>query len=283
MKSFTSLEEQPTSSHCFSHGQPRSLTSSYFSENWWRKQLYKRVDVLLDSGAQLSLIRQETAESRRLEGDNISITLTKLRGEEEEVTTKAYKVQVSSSDNKKGYVVKVIGIPTISDDIAKIETKEIGNQLGLKDKIHRGKDIDILIGIHYLSTHTRETKVGDLVARRSPLGWVIFGGQPGDTVSQPDFGQRNQWTWQLSHVNALRGNLVRQRSRRHGSSMIRGRKWATSGWCPFHAKEPYEDQPDNKHQAIKRLETTERTLESNPEHAKAYDNGDERTELCKEA
>lgn len=37
--------------------------------------LYKRGNVLLDSGAQLSLISQETAESLGLEGDNISITL----------------------------------------------------------------------------------------------------------------------------------------------------------------------------------------------------------------
>jgi hypothetical protein len=57
--------------------------------------LYKRGNVLLDSGAQLSLIRQETAETLGLEGDNISITLTKVGGEEEEIRTKVYKVQVS--------------------------------------------------------------------------------------------------------------------------------------------------------------------------------------------
>ncbi|CAB4007740.1 PREDICTED: uncharacterized protein LOC107356513, partial [Paramuricea clavata] len=47
--------------------------------------LYKRGNVLLDSGAQLSLIRQETAETLGLQGDNISITLTKVGGEEEEI------------------------------------------------------------------------------------------------------------------------------------------------------------------------------------------------------
>jgi hypothetical protein len=146
--------------------------------------LYKRGNVLLHSGAQLSLIRQETAESHGLEGDNISITLTKVGGEEEEIRTKVYKVQVSPPDSNKRFVVKAVGIPTISDDIAGIKTKEIAKQLGLKDKIHRGKGpVDISFGIDHPSMHTGETKqVGDLVARSSPLGWVIFGVKPGETL-----------------------------------------------------------------------------------------------------
>ena len=82
--------------------------------------LYKRGNVLLDSGVQLSLIRQETAESLGLEGDNISITLTKVGGEDEEIRKKAYKVQFSPPDNNKRFFVKAVGIPTISDDIAGI-------------------------------------------------------------------------------------------------------------------------------------------------------------------
>ncbi|CAB3977716.1 PREDICTED: uncharacterized protein LOC107334806 [Paramuricea clavata] len=68
--------------------------------------LYKRGNVLLDSGAQLSLIRQETAETLGLEGDNISITLTKVGGEEEEISTKVYKIQVSPPDSNKRFVIK---------------------------------------------------------------------------------------------------------------------------------------------------------------------------------
>ena len=56
--------------------------------------------------------------------------------------------------------------------------------MGLKEKIHRGKGpIDILIEIDHPSMHTGETKqVRDLVARSSPLGWVIFGAKPGETL-----------------------------------------------------------------------------------------------------
>jgi len=47
--------------------------------------LYKRGNILLDSGAQVSLIRMETAESLGLEGKNVSITITKVGGEEQEM------------------------------------------------------------------------------------------------------------------------------------------------------------------------------------------------------
>ena len=52
----------------------------------------KRGNVLLDSGAQISLIRLDTAESLGLEGKNVSITITKIGGEEEEMKTKEFKV-----------------------------------------------------------------------------------------------------------------------------------------------------------------------------------------------
>ena len=139
----------------------------------------------MDTGAQISLIRLETAESLGLEGKNISITITKVGGEEEqEMKTKAFKVQVSSLDNDRKFIIKAIGIPIISDDITAIKTKEIGERLGLtKEKVHRGKGpVDLLVGIDHARMHTGETKqAGHLVARNSPLGWVIFGATPGET------------------------------------------------------------------------------------------------------
>lgn len=85
-----------------------------------QRGLYKRGNVLLDSGAQISLIRLETAESLGLEGRNVSVTITKIGGEEEEMKTKEFKVQVTSLDAKRNFVVKAIGIPRISEDITGI-------------------------------------------------------------------------------------------------------------------------------------------------------------------
>ena len=49
-------------------------------------------NILLDSGAQTSVICIEPAENLPLEGKRVFIKLTRGGGEEEEMTTKAYKV-----------------------------------------------------------------------------------------------------------------------------------------------------------------------------------------------
>ena len=134
--------------------------------------LYKRSNVLLDSGAQLSLIRLETAASLGLDGKNVSITITKIGGEEEQMKTKEFKVQLTSLVNGRSFVVKAIGIPRISDDIAGI-SKEDAAKLSLltKEKIYRGSGpVDLLIGIDHAQMHTGETRQSEhLVARNSPL------------------------------------------------------------------------------------------------------------------
>jgi len=145
--------------------------------------LYKHGNVLLDSGAQISLIRLETATSLGLEGKSVSITITKVGGEEKEMITKVFNVQVTSLDSKKTFPVKAIGIPCISNDIVDIKTKDIIEGLGLKkENIYRGKGpIDLLIGIDHALMHTGETRQArHVVARKSPLGWVIFGAAPQD-------------------------------------------------------------------------------------------------------
>ena len=55
-------------------------------------------------------------------------------------------------------------------------------------KLHRKEcPIDLLIGINYPRFHIGETKVKDgLVARRSPLGWVIFGSNSDDTLLEAE-------------------------------------------------------------------------------------------------
>ena len=66
--------------------------------------LFKCGNVLLDSGAQVSLIRQETADTLGLKGKDVSVTVTKVGGEEETMKTKEYRVQlICFGDNKQVY------------------------------------------------------------------------------------------------------------------------------------------------------------------------------------
>ena len=253
-----------------------------------RDGLYKHGNVLPDSGAQISLIRQETAEALGLDGKKVSISITKVGGEEEEMTTKVFKVQVTPLDSKKAFLVKAIGIPCISDDVVDIKTRDIAESLGLKtERFYRGKgSIDLLIGIDHAHMHTGETRqAGHLVARKSPLGWMIFGATPRDAhganrilhvkytvpVDLSDF-----WTTEamgvavkpclctedkLSQVEREEAKIIESSCQKVGNQWMVSYPW----------KRDPTLLPDNKSQATKKLEATERRLTKNPEHAQAYD------------
>ena len=122
------------------------------------ENIQKRVNVLFDSGAQVSLVRQQTTDCLGQKGKDISVTITKVGGKEEEMKTKVYRVPVSAIDNSRKYSIKAIGIPCISDEIASINIIDITKHLGLvHEKIRRGKGpVDLLIGIDYAHLHTGE-------------------------------------------------------------------------------------------------------------------------------
>jgi len=110
--------------------------------------------------------------------------ITKVGGDEETITTKVYKVPVCTPDRGNTYSVKAIGITHISDDVTPVQIKLMAKQLGIEnEKIRRGKGpVDLLIGIDHAQLHKGETKQsGQLVARKTPLGWVLFGGSSSGT------------------------------------------------------------------------------------------------------
>lgn len=122
--------------------------------------IQKNGNILLDSGAQVSLIRSDTAELLGLKGRDTSVTIAKVGGEEETIRTKEYGIPVSSVDDCKKYLIKVIGIPSISDDMTPVPASQITELLGLSnEKIRRGRGpIDILIGIDHAHMHTGPTR-----------------------------------------------------------------------------------------------------------------------------
>lgn len=69
----------------------------------------------------------------------------------------------------------------MSSNISKIRVHEVVKLLGLgEENIKRGDSpVDKLLGIDHPRLHTGETKqAANLVARHSPLGWVVFGAKP---------------------------------------------------------------------------------------------------------
>jgi len=84
----------------------------------------------------------------------------------------------------RSFSFKAIGIPCISDDIVEVKAENIVEVLSLrKEYVYRGKGpVDLLIGIGDARMHIGKPRRAEhLVARHSPLVWVIFGATPGDT------------------------------------------------------------------------------------------------------
>ncbi|XP_077981413.1 uncharacterized protein LOC144436486 [Glandiceps talaboti] len=244
-------------------------------------------NVLLDSGAQISLIKTSLAESLQLRGKNISTTITKVGGEEEELCTKIYVVPVHPVNKKQIFNVKAIGIPSISNDISEVNVTEMSKQLNIKPyDIHRGSgSVDMLIGIDHAKMHAGETvEAGNLVARRSPLGWVIFGASTGEQpqncqvlhiklaapVDLTDF-----WTTEtmgvtvkscsckpdnLNPAEADEARIIDETCTKVGSQWL----------IPYPWRKDPSLLPDNRIQAEKKLYSTERRLMRHPDHAEAY-------------
>ena len=58
--------------------------------------VFKCGNVLLDSGAPLSLILQSTAQTLGLKGKDTTVTITEVGGENEIMRTKVYKVELKA-------------------------------------------------------------------------------------------------------------------------------------------------------------------------------------------
>ena len=249
----------------------------------------KQGNLLLDSGAQVSLIRQSLAEQLGLKGKEVTITLAKVGGEEEELTTKLFRVRIRSLANRcEIHTITAVGIPCISSDITEIKLSHLAGFFGLGETEICRKDgpVDLLVGIDHPKLHTGETReAANLIAWQSPLGWVVFGATPGiptqvnrvfnvkvpTPVDMTDF-----WTTETMGVAAKpcgcgveKLSPVERREVKviEDSCMKIGNQWL----IPYPWKRDPKELPTNEVQAKKKLETTEHRLSKTPEHAAAYD------------
>ena len=63
------------------------VTGFVVGKNWKREE----ANILMDSGAQISLVRNDVAQRLRLEGKDVIITITTVGGKEEELKKKCTK------------------------------------------------------------------------------------------------------------------------------------------------------------------------------------------------
>ncbi|KAG1650686.1 hypothetical protein GQR58_027818 [Nymphon striatum] len=140
-------------------------------------------NVLLDSGAQVSLIRIRVAEQLELRGQPVSTKIIKIGGVEEEINTKLYYFKVRPMNKSELFEIRAIGIPDISEDLCEVNLKDLSQQFNIPGQdLHRKRGpIDLLVGVDYAEMHVGPTRrTNNMVARLSPLGWVVFGSNVAD-------------------------------------------------------------------------------------------------------
>ncbi|XP_030843375.1 uncharacterized protein LOC580152 [Strongylocentrotus purpuratus] len=246
-----------------------------------------RGNVLLDSGAQISLIRDEFAAELGLEGISATITVTKIGRDEETLTTKKYKVPIREVNKSKTIMVTALGIDCISDDVAAVNLPELAQKFQLREEdLQRGSGpVDLLVGIDHARLHAGEVRVvGGCAARKSAVGWVVFGTTQREAenrtrvlhvklaspVDLTDFwkiesGGVNPTSCQCTQSGLTKQEAEEERIIRASSRKV-GRQWEISY--------PWDKDPDllpnNKFLAEKMLFAAERKLRKNPEHTEAY-------------
>lgn len=201
--------------------------------------------------------------------------------------TKEYNVQLTGIDSNKRFTIKAIGIHSISDKIPAVKTSHLPEVLGVPNtRFLRGKGhVDLLIGIDHAHMHAEKTRqVDHLLACKSPLGWVVFGGKPEEIsdvtsilhvkyaspIDLTDF-----WTTETMGVAVkpcvCDADKLTQTEREEAKLIEESCLKVENQWMiPYPWRKDPNQLPDNRGLAIKRLESTERRLKRNPEQAEAY-------------
>ena len=122
--------------------------------------LKRKGNVLLDSGAQISLIKTSVAKDLKLSVKDVVVTLIKVGCQEEELHTKVYRVTVQSLEDHSYHTIQAVGIPSLCDEISFVKSGELAKWFGLsRGEIRRGTgDTDLLIGIDQARLHRGETR-----------------------------------------------------------------------------------------------------------------------------
>ena len=247
-----------------------------------------KASVFYDSGSQVSMIRDDFAEELGLESKPVTISIAKVGETEQELNTKLYKVPIYAANGRAIQTIEAVGIPQISHDTTTINVNQVSEMFGLpKIEFHRKlRPIDILIGINYPTFHAGETNVKNgLAARKSPLGWVIFGVKSQRSPPEvkqvlhvrfaPPLDLSDFWTTESMGVSVspctCEAAKMSPQERTEMKIMEESCSLEDNTWTmKYPWKRDPKELPDNYIHVVRRMESTERRLLSQPDHAESY-------------
>ena len=149
-----------------------------------------KTNVLWDGGSTLSFITFAKAESLRLQGKDVKLSLISIGGRSTIIESRMYRVKLFSVDNES-IEIDAYGIEHISSQIEKVDVNLIGEILGVASStINRPVqgEINLLIGQQAASLHpVRKRAVGNLILMENGFGLVVSGSHPrvatGNTIT----------------------------------------------------------------------------------------------------
>lgn len=259
------------------------------------------MSTMFDSGSNVSLIREEKAKEMKLQGQDTVINIIKVGGIKETLRTKYYEVYVKACNGTEYECIRAYGIKEISTGISNVNPRRLNDifEDKIEGKIQRNNSkLDLLIGVdHPILFSGNDVIVGGLVAKNTPLGWVVFGNN-GALQNSNDFhvehvnlmhitledfwrteslgvevkvtcggckcGECNEEAIKLSAEERKELNIIRTNCKKKEGESV----WTAS--YPW-KKDPNE-LPDNRSQAIAKLISLENRLIKSEEYSKCYDN-----------
>lgn len=240
-------------------------------------------NLLFDSASHISLIKDSVAKELKLKGKPITLNIIKVGGSEEVLDTYLYNINIKSMINESVHNLTVVGMPRITETFSNADVNYIASCFKLKPQelLFGHGEIDILVGIDHAYMHSGEVlNSGDMVARKSPLGWVVLGGNSSNlnmnSVLNITLKDMNQfWSTESMGVNKKECSCQAENLEQNALFELKeienlctkvGNQWMIS--YPWKNKEVVV--PNNKNQAMKRLESLEKRLLNDEFKAKAY-------------
>ena len=250
-----------------------------------------QVNAMLDDGSSQSYITEEVADQLKLDGPRVEMEVTTLSGRTYTFYGREVDVEVQSLDRRFRSKIQLVTMEDITGQMRPVEWhlhKEGWAYLASIPfgKIGTRKLIDVLLGcdVAHLHVSLEEVlgKIGEPIARRTPLGWTCIGGvSPRETssavthfVSETSERQLMNTVQKFWEVEDPPMNVVL--TKEEDELMKQTRNSLTWTGERYEVRLPWDEElkkklMNNFPMALSRLESIERKLKRNPQLAEQYE------------